>query len=171
MCPSPFADVGRLAARRSWRPRAAPSITAGRPARGRMGSRAASPGSRLTAIGQPLVACRPMTERLAWVRTCSPLYIPIYMPLNGWPAGTTIGFGYCNNWTYTSGSLTLGPARSASCDRRSKRVADMALPPALGSFSAQDVSTLFVLHEAVHKYPLLCPRARGPLHWTKYTGP
>ena len=61
----------------------------------------------LTAIGQPLVSSTNDSGLLAGPQTA--LYVPIYADFASQP-GTIIGFVYYNNWSYTSGSLALGPA-------------------------------------------------------------
>ena len=109
----------------------------------------------LTAIGQPLVASTNDSALLLGPQTAA-VYVPIYADYASQP-GTIIGFVYYNNWNYTSGSLTLGPAAGVVRIGGQNVSPTMALPlpPAL---APADVSTLFQDHASLfNQYPLYAP--------------
>jgi Flp pilus assembly protein TadG len=108
----------------------------------------------LTSIGQPLVSSTNDGALLAGPQ--SAMYVPIYADYTSQP-GTIIGFVNYNNWSYTSGSLTLGPAAGAVQIGGQNVSPTMALPlPA--ALAPGDVSTIFQAHAALFsQYPLYAP--------------
>jgi hypothetical protein len=110
--------------------------------------------NKLTAIGQSLVASTVDSTLLLGPQTA--VYVPIYANYPS-QAGTIIGFVYYNNWTYTSGSLTLGPATVAVQIGGQNVSLTMALPlPA--TLAPADVSTMFQDHANLFSQnPLFAP--------------
>jgi hypothetical protein len=108
----------------------------------------------LTAIGQPLVASA--NDSTLSIGPQGAVYVPIYADFASQPA-TIIGFAYYNNWSYTSGGLTLGPAAVAlqiGGQNVSPTMA-LALPTAL---APADVATMFQYHASLFtQYPLYAP--------------
>jgi hypothetical protein len=119
----------------------------------------------LTAIGQPLVSSTDDSALFGGPQTA--VYVPIYADFPSQQA-TIIGFVYYNNWSYSSGSLTLQPA-SATLEVGRQNVSPtmaLALPTAL---APTDVSAMFQAHATLFsQYPLYAPalvnRYIGPTH-------
>jgi hypothetical protein len=117
----------------------------------------------LTAIGQPLVASTDDSALSGGPQNA--VYVPIYADYPSQPA-TIIGFAYYNNWSYQSGSLTLGPAAAAVQIGDQNVSPTMALPlPA--ALAPADASTMFQDHANLFgRYPLYAPalvnRCIGP---------
>jgi hypothetical protein len=109
----------------------------------------------LTAIGQPLVAST-NDSTLSMGPQSTAVYVPIYTNYASQP-GTIIGFVYYNNWSYTSGSLTLGPAAGAAQIGGQNVSSTMALPlPA--ALAPADVATMFQDHASLfNQHPLYAP--------------
>ena len=109
----------------------------------------------LTAIGQPLVAST-NDSTLSLGPQSAAVYLPIYADYASQP-GTIIGFVYYNNWSYTSGSLTLGPAAVAVQIGGQNVSPTMALPlPAV--LAPVDVSAMLQDHASLfNQYPLYAP--------------
>jgi hypothetical protein len=109
----------------------------------------------LTAIGQPLVASTVDSALLNGPQS-SAAYVPIYADFPS-QAATIIGFVDYNNWTYQSGSLTLGAAATAVQIGGQNVSPTMALPlPA--AIAPADVSAMLQDHAALFsQYPLYAP--------------
>ncbi len=109
----------------------------------------------LTAIGQPLVTSTNDSTLLMGPQP-SAVYVPIYADFASQP-GTIIGFVYYNNWSYTSGVLTLNPAADAVQIGSQNVSPTMALPlPA--ALAPADVAALFQDHANLfNQYPLYAP--------------
>jgi len=108
----------------------------------------------LTSIGQPLVSST--ADSTLTLGPQSAFYVPIYADFASQP-GTIIGFVYYTNWTYTSGSLALGPVAGAMQIGGQNVSPTMALPlpPAL---APADVAAMFQDHAALYsQYPLYAP--------------
>jgi hypothetical protein len=109
----------------------------------------------LTAIGQPLVAATSDSSLLTGPQSAA-AYVPIYADFASQP-GTIIGFVYYTNWTYTSGSLTLGPAAGTVQIGGQNVSPTMALPlPA--ALAPADAAAMFQDHAVLfNQYPLYAP--------------
>jgi hypothetical protein len=108
----------------------------------------------LTAIGQALVASTDDSALLSGPQ--SAMYVPIYADYSSQPA-TIIGFVYYNNWSYQSGSLTLGPAAVAVQIGGQNVSPTMALPLPT-ALAPADASAMFLDHASLFKqYPLYAP--------------
>ena len=131
--------------------------TAGTPPDGLVLAAAAS-GAGLTAtgvagIGQAVIAGSDSSTLAAYPASL-PAYIPIYTTTElGGQQYTIIGFGYL-----PPGSLTVGAAQiviapsggaAAAYPVAARNASGVVALPVLGGFSAQDVSTLFALHEGL----------------------
>ena len=79
------------------------------------------------------------------------------MPITPASQATIIGFVYYNNWSYQSGSLTLGPAAVAVQIGSQNVSPTMALPlPTV--LAPADVSAMFQDHASLFtQYPLYAP--------------
>ncbi len=108
----------------------------------------------LTAIGQPLVAST--DDNALFGGPQSALYVPIYADYAS-QAATIIGFVYYNNWSYQSGSLTLGPAAAGVQIGRQNVSPTMALPLPT-ALAPADASAMFQDHAGLFsQYPLYAP--------------
>ena len=118
----------------------------------------------LTAIGQPLVAATSDSSLLTGPQGIA-AYVPIYADFAS-QAATIIGFVYYTNWTYTSGSLTLGPAAGTVQIGGQNVSPTMALPlPA--ALAPADAATMFQDHAVLfNQYPLYAPALVN-----RYVGP
>ena len=109
----------------------------------------------LTAIGQPLVASTNDGILLMGPQSAA-AYVAIYADLASQP-GTIVGFVYYNNWSYQSGSLTLGPAAGAVRIGGQNVSPTMALPlPA--ALASADAARMFQDHATLcSQNPLYAP--------------
>jgi hypothetical protein len=108
----------------------------------------------LTAIGQPLLTSS--NDSLLLAGPQSALYVPIYADFAS-QAGTIIGFVYYNNWSYTSGSLALGPA-SAAVQIAGQNVSPTMALPLPAALAPADAAAMFQDHAILFsQYPLYAP--------------
>jgi hypothetical protein len=106
----------------------------------------------LTAIGQPLATSTNDSALLTGPQGA--LYVPVYADFASQP-GTIIGFASYSNWSYTSGSLSLGPA-SGKVQIGGQNVSPVMALPLPATLAAADAATLFQDHAAL-SYPLYAP--------------
>jgi hypothetical protein len=118
----------------------------------------------LTAIGQPLVTSTVDGALLSGPQSTA-AYVPIYADFPSQPA-TIIGFVYYNNWSYQSGSLTLGPV-SVAVQIGSQNVSPTMALPLPTALAPADVSAMFQDHAALFSQdPLYAPALVN-----RYVGP